>query len=145
MCSSRVGSVQNPSREFVLCPPREFLKRLVRRLVECLPHGFKGCVLHGLVLYRMVPRFSKCIPPRRGAHPPSRALQLAQRMWFSTYVLRLPPKMQYLSRGRQLNLLVATGVLFVHGRGHLRGRSRHQVGAGVLRFGGRRACTGNGK
>jgi hypothetical protein len=32
----------------------------------------------------------------------------------------------------------------VHGRGHLRGRSRHQVGAGGLRLGGRRACTGRG-
>ena len=31
-----------------------------------------------------------------------------------------------------------------HGRGHLRGRSHNQVGAGGLRLGGRRACTGNG-
>ena len=98
-CSPRVGSVQCPSRGFVLCPPREFFQLLVRRLVECLPRGFNGCVLHGLVLYRMVPRFSECIPPRRGAHPPSRALHLAQRMWFATHVLRLPPKMRYLSRG----------------------------------------------
>jgi len=41
----------------------------------------------------------------------------------------------------------AVAVLLVfanHGRGHLRGRSRHQVGAGGLRLGGRRICTGSG-
>ena len=39
----------------------------------------------------------------------------------------------------------AVAVLLVfanHSRGHLRGRSRHQVGAGGLRLGGRRVCTG---
>ena len=56
-CSPRVGSVQCPSLGFVLCPPREFFHCLVRRIVECLPRGFHGSVLHGLVLYRMVPRF----------------------------------------------------------------------------------------
>ena len=52
--------------------------------------------------------------------------------------------MRYLSRGRPLDLHVVAGVLVVHGRGHLRGRSRHQVGAGGLQLGGRRICTGRG-
>jgi len=44
--------------------------------------------------------------------------------------------------GRPLDLHVVVDVLVVHSRGHLRGRSRHQVGAGGLRLGGRRVCTG---
>ena len=39
----------------------------------------------------------------------------------------------------------AVAILLVfanHGRGHLRGRSRHEVGARGLRLGGRRVCTG---
>ena len=51
--------------------------------------------------------------------------------------------MRYLSRGRPLDLHVVADVLVVHGRGHLRGRSRHMVGAGGLRLGGRRICTGS--
>ena len=43
---------------------------------------------------------------------------------------------------RPLDLHVVVDVLVVHSRGHLRGRSRHQVGAGGLRLGGRRVCTG---
>ena len=49
-CSPRVGSVQSPSREFVLCPPREYFQRLVRRLVECLPRGvFNGKTFQSLI------------------------------------------------------------------------------------------------
>ena len=65
-------------------------------------------------------------------------------MWFVVLVLRLPQKCGISLGGRPLDLLVLTGVLVVHGRGHMRGRCRHQVGAGGLRLGGRRTCTGRG-